>query len=77
MEQRIRDGKWIEQPRTGYIKVAKEDGKTEHDIDPKIAPLIKKLFELYATEKYSVKSIIEPTYKLGFRNKEVKGLHTA
>lgn len=51
---------------TTCLVFGKKDGKLE--IDEKEAPAIRKLFELYATDQYSMKQIEKILYDDGFRN---------
>lgn len=37
--------------------------------DPKMAPLIRKAFELYATGRYSLRTLLAELYRLGLRNR--------
>ena len=59
----------------GY-KTAGESGHKIHIIDPKTAPLVRKMFELYSTRNYSMSAIVEVIHEEGLRtsngNKIVK-----
>ena len=72
LEQKLRSGEWIGQARVGYLNVTQEDGKKDLVLDPQRAHLVQKLFELYATGNYSVKTVREETYKLGLRSRNDK-----
>lgn len=53
-EQLIKQGTWLSLAPVGYKNIRKEDGSADIIIDEKMAPLIKKAFELYATGAYSI-----------------------
>jgi len=55
-------------PKLGY-KTTGEKGHKIHIIDNKKAPLVKKMFELYATGNYSLKKLVEIMYNEGLRTK--------
>ena len=60
-------------PIIGYIK--KEGSEKGIRIpDPKTAPLVKKCFELYATNKYTLKELADEMYKRGMRTHNGKKL---
>ncbi|HBB37243.1 MAG: Recombinase [Candidatus Moranbacteria bacterium GW2011_GWC1_45_18] len=71
LEQKLRNGEWIGQERLGYLRVV-EDGKTDYVLDPQRAELVRKMFELYATKNYSVKTLATEIYKLGLRSRNGK-----
>lgn len=55
-------------PPVGY-KTIGEKGHKIHEIDNDKAPLVKKMFELYATGNYSTKSLTKKMKSLGLTNK--------
>src|SRR3989338_4350504 len=55
-------------PPHGY-KTIGEKGHKVHVVDDLTAPLIKKMFDLYATGNYSVKALADKMYSLGLRNR--------
>ena len=66
-EYKIRHGEWIGKPRLGYIKVVDENGNKDHIPDPARAHLVVKMFELYATGNYSIRTLAEEIRKLGLK----------
>lgn len=65
--EKIAQGWLPTKPPIGY-KTMGDKGHKIHVIDEKIAPLVRKMFELYATGNYSVMSIEDEMYKLGLRS---------
>ena len=63
---RIKQGLFPLPAPIGYVDCGK--GKPK-EIDPKVAPLVKKAFELYSTGEYSLKSLTKKMYEIGLRNK--------
>ena len=74
--EKIRQGWLPTKPPLGY-KTIGEKGHKIHIIDEEKAPLIKKMFELYATGNYSIKKLVQIMYEEGLRtrggNKLCKG----
>lgn len=66
-KEKIRQGWLPTKPPLGY-KTIGEKGHKIHVIDDKKAPLIKKMFDLYATGSYSLKRLTEVMYEEGLRN---------
>ena len=69
------DGVWLSKARFGYLNIQPKDEKTKKvtkDIipDPNIAPLIVKLFKLYATGNYSLETINDEMFILGLKNSQ-------
>ncbi len=54
-------------PPYGYKTIGEKGHKT-HVIDRKVAPLIKKMFTLYATDNYSLNSLVDKMYDDGLRS---------
>jgi len=71
LEQKLRNGEWIGQERLGYLR-AVEDGKTDYVLDPQRADLVRKMFELYGTSQYSIKTLKSEMDKLGLRSRNGK-----
>ena len=71
-EQMLRTGKWIGQPRLGYQTIEDNNGDRHFVLDPKVAPLVRRAFELYASGKYSVKTLREQLTKDGLRTRNGK-----
>src|SRR3990167_3577384 len=65
--QKLAQGGLPTKPPPGY-KTIGEKGHKIHIIDHETAPLIKKMFELYATGNYSVIGLEDEIYKLGLRS---------
>lgn len=72
LEQKLRNGEWIGQARVGYLNITHENEEKDLILDPKRAHLIQKLFELYASDGYSIKTLRDETYKLGLRSRNEK-----
>jgi len=66
-KEKIAQGGLPTKPPTGY-KTIGEKGHKIHVINHETAPLIKKMFELYATGNYSVIGLEDEMYKLGLRS---------
>lgn len=66
-KEKITQGSLPTKPPTGYVTIG-EKGHKIHKIDTDVAPLIRKMFELYATGNYSVVSLEDEMYKLGLRS---------
>jgi site-specific DNA recombinase len=57
-EQKRRNGEWTGAVRLGYLNVqldAEKRLRKDIEIDPERGYLIQKMFELYATDQYSLK----------------------
>jgi site-specific DNA recombinase len=74
LEQKLRNGEWIGQAHLGYLN-NKESGKGCFRLDPPRAELIRKMFELYATGNYSIKTLQKETIKLGLTSRTGKALN--
>lgn len=70
LEQKLRNGEWIGQARLGYALTHDKDGKSDFILDPQTAHLIRKMFELYATKSYSIKTLQKELHKLGLRSRK-------
>lgn len=69
--QKLRCGEWISTAPVGYLHVPnpnKDKGGGTIEVDPDRAPLVKKLFEEYATGKYSMAEMLRKTKQWGLRN---------
>jgi site-specific DNA recombinase len=76
LEQKRRNGEWTTRPKIGYITIS-DNGKNYQDIDPMQSKYVKRMFELYAEENQSVKTLGELLYKEGFRSREGKKVSTS
>lgn len=66
-KEKIAQGWLPTKPPLGYKTVGEKGHKT-HIIDIEKAPFVKRMFSLYATRNYSLKSLTELVYKEGLRN---------
>ncbi len=57
LHQKAREGMWPSFAPLGYTNVEGPDGKKMIVPDPELAPMIARMFERYATGKYSLKEI--------------------
>lgn len=64
---RIKQGLYPLPAPVGYLDMGK--GKPK-EMDPNKAPLVRKAFELYATGKHSLETLIGEIYRLGLRNRK-------
>jgi site-specific DNA recombinase len=67
-KQKTKEGWLPTKPPLGY-KTVGEKGRKLHLIDDKVAPYIKEMFTLYATNNYSTLALSEKMYKSGFRSR--------
>lgn len=65
---KLRNGEWISQAPIGYEHFTNERGKADIRIDPVRAPLIKQLFEKYATGCYSISQMVTHAKEIGLVN---------
>ena len=65
-KEKIAQGWLPTKPPIGYMTVG-EKGHKIHVVDEKIAPLVKKMFEYYATGDYSLKRLTETVHQEGLR----------
>jgi site-specific DNA recombinase len=70
-KEKIAQGGYPSKPPLGY-KTIGEKGHKSHIIDATTAPLVQKMFELYATGNYSISALVEILHKEGLRNKSGK-----
>lgn len=61
----LSQGKWQSKAPIGYVNVRDINNNASIEIDTIRAPIIKKLFEEYATGKHSIKSLTELAKSLG------------
>jgi len=66
LQQKAEEGIWPLKPSIGYRSVTLLSGKRGMEIDPDVAPLIRRLLELYATGNYSLDEITQIARKDGF-----------
>jgi len=58
-DQKIRQGEWIAKAPLGYLNVKDERGRSDIVPDPDAAPLVKKLFEEYATGAFTISEMVQ------------------
>ncbi len=63
IEQKLRNGEWLAKAPFGYKNITLPDGKKDVIIDEFPANTIRKVFELYATEAYSMDLLAEKLKK--------------
>ena len=75
LRTRVEMGLWPGPAPTGYFKEKRMDRKCEVILDPERAPIIKKMFEKVAYEKWSGKKVYNwLRFDLNFRTGEVKNI---
>lgn len=67
-EQKLRKGEWIGQARIGYLST-NIDGAKDLIIDQEKAHIVRKMFELYATGSYSIKTLKNEVDNLGLEGR--------
>ena len=71
-EQKLRKGEWIGKAPIGYLNIKDEQGNKDIVLDSIKAPLIKRLFELYATGGYSIRTLTDEMAKIGLKSETGK-----
>ena len=66
-KEKIAQGWLPTKPPLGYRTIG-EKGHKIHVIDENVAPLVKRMFELYSTGNYSINALVEVMHKEGLRN---------
>lgn len=66
--QKLRSGEWISTAPVGYMHVKRENGKSDIVVDTDRAPLLRQMFEQYATGNYSLSQLMKYCKKIGLRN---------
>ncbi len=79
LEEKVRNGGWPCQAPLGYTNVGHGEGGKERLVvmDPETSPLIKKMFQLYATGNYSLHELRDVMFKDGLRSRNGKKLHVS
>lgn len=70
-KEKIAQGHYPSKPPFGYV-TRQEKGKNIHVPDRQIAPLIQKMFELYASGNYSLSRLESEMYDVGLRERSGK-----
>jgi DNA invertase Pin-like site-specific DNA recombinase len=65
--EKLRQGEWPHKPPFGYKSVKGENNRIKHIMDLEKAPLIRQLFELFSTGKYSLRTLSEEMGERGLR----------
>ena len=65
IHEKARQGLWPSRAPFGYTNVTRSDGKRIIVPDPEAAPLIARLFELYATGDYPITRLTDEARRLG------------
>ena len=71
IDQKLRLGEWISTAPIGYLHIKAEGrarGSGKIIIDETRAPLVKKIFETYATGNHTLPEVLEKTKEWGLRN---------
>ncbi|MDD9335755.1 MAG: recombinase family protein [Rickettsiaceae bacterium] len=70
--QKLRQGEWVSTAPIGYLHVTsgntRDRGKGGIIVDPDRGPLIKKIFETYATGSHTLPEMLKKTKEWGLRN---------
>ncbi|WP_375326470.1 recombinase family protein [Candidatus Tisiphia endosymbiont of Nemotelus uliginosus] len=70
--QKLRQGEWVSTAPIGYLHIkgsnSRDRGKGKIIVDPNRAPLIKKIFETYATGGHTLPEMLKKTKEWGLRN---------
>lgn len=77
MNEKAEQGIWPSYAPLGYVNVIAENGKKIIVPDPKVSPLITKLFEWYGTGHYSVSDIAKMAKEAGLRYRSKNGVSKA
>jgi len=67
MVQKVREGGWIALAPLGYLNTRGERGRGEIIIDPDRAPLVRRLFETYATGAFTIGQMHQKSKEWGLR----------
>ncbi|EKE25639.1 MAG: cassette chromosome recombinase B [uncultured bacterium] len=70
IEQKLKNGEWIGQAYVGYKNVTLADGSKDVVPDEDRAHHVQKMFEMFATGDYSVKSMSKEMYRRGLRSRK-------
>jgi site-specific DNA recombinase len=68
MQEKAEQGLYPARVPLGYRNVASSNGKKGIAVDPTCAPLVQRLFEWYATGRYSLTALTEKAYEEGLRS---------
>lgn len=65
LQEKAEQGIWPGPAPFGYANVTRADGKRIIDVDPATGPFAKRMFELYATGRYTLKDLVKEAGKQG------------
>jgi len=65
MSEKAAEGIWPSSAPAGYKNVPGPGGKRVIEVDPEVGPLITRLFELYATGQYALRTLSEELHQTG------------
>ncbi len=68
-DQKIRMGEYVSMAPLGYLNQRDGNGRGTIVVDPERAPLVKKLFEEYATGQHTLAEMISKAEEWGLRNR--------
>ena len=68
MQEKAEQGLYPARVPLGYRNITGSNGKRTMEIDPTRASLIQRMFEWYATGRYSINEMVEKMYEEGFRS---------
>ncbi len=72
LAEKARQGIWPSRAPLGYLNLVRPDGKHVIVPDPELAPVIKRIFELYETGNYSLVTITKAAKKEGLHFRKSK-----
>ena len=74
MLEKAEQGQWPTQAPLGYRNVTGPEGKKVIEPHPDVAPLVVRLFEWYATGKYSIEAVTQKALDAGLKFRRSKNL---
>ena len=70
MKQKAKEGIYPSSAPMGYMNASGPDGKRIIQVDPNQGPIVRRMFELYATGSYSNKELAGKAQELGFKTRK-------
>ncbi len=67
MQSAFRDGRWVFRPPTGYKRAVDDSDRASIAPDPRMGPLVREAFELYATGRYKKTQVLRRVSRKGLR----------
>ena len=74
MTEKAEQGTWPSSAPFGYVNVVTEGGRKTIQPDPELAPLIRRMFEWYATGQYSAREITRMARDEGLRSRKSRNV---